>query len=443
MPGPVPDPLFDALARGGGGHEAIAHLRAAQYGKHLLLLRRVVDATLEGRHPEAARVREAYELLARAQEHAPEPVTGVLRHPTVGVWARRTLLSLGGHLPGPPRLGTLSALAAAAALRARIDARLRVPLDGPTAPLPSLGRALVGEGTRGAWCEIGGGRALLRRPGGPGVEVPEDPHEDAPGWQALRRLEACHRGRRVELYLDDQDPDRLPGTDLPARRLSPGETVTWRRALEGAWELLVEYHEEVAEEVAALVLTLTPITTPGNGTHTSATAQHAFGNLGLSTPTGPVPFALTFAHEVQHAKLTALLDLVDLTLPEDGARFYAPWRPDPRPAAGLLQGVYAHLGVAGFWGRHRHTVRGEEARRAHADFAHWRRSTSDAARVLAGSGRLTAEGERFLARTGLTLREWLEEPVPVEAERAARETARRHLDRWRARNGALRHGALR
>ncbi|MEU2972488.1 hypothetical protein [Nocardiopsis alba] len=70
MPGPVPDPLFDALARGGGGHEAIAHLRAAQYGKHLLLLRRVVDATLEGRHPEAARVREAYELLARAQEHA-------------------------------------------------------------------------------------------------------------------------------------------------------------------------------------------------------------------------------------------------------------------------------------------------------------------------------------------------------------------------------------
>ena len=434
MPGPVPDPLFDDLARGAGGRAATAHLGSAQYGKHLLLLRRVVDLAHERGHPEAERVRDAYELLARAQQHAPDPVARVLRTPTVGVWARRTALTLAGHRPEPARVGGLSALAAVAALRAGVEARVEVPLDGPTAPLPSLGRALVGEASS-ALVEIVGGRATIRVAGRPEVEVPEDPHEDAPGWHALRRLAAEHRGRRLELFLDDQDPDRMPGTDLVARRLDEEELRWWRRALQEAWESLVDHHWTIAEETAATVTTLTPITAPGGRVHTSATARHAFGNLGLSRPTGPVPFALTFAHEVQHAKLTALLDLVELTLPEDGSRYYAPWRPDPRPAAGLLQGVYAHLGVAGFWRRHRHVTEGEEARRAHVDFAHWRRSTVDAARALADSGRLTTEGKRFLALTDHTLREWLEEPVPDRAERAARDAARRHLRQWRAHNG--------
>ena len=35
-------------------------------------------------------------------------------------------------------------------------------------------------------------------------------------------------------------------------------------------------------------------------------------------------------------------------------RVYAPWRPEPRPVVGLLQGVYAHLGIARFWGAQWH-----------------------------------------------------------------------------------------
>lgn len=435
MPDPVPESVFDALARGGGGSRATAHLRAAQYGKHLLLLRRVVDAAREEDHPEADRARVAYDLLARAQQHAPSRVAAVLRHPTVGVWARRTALALAGHRPEEPRVAGLAALAAAAALRSGIDARIEVPLDGPTAPLPSLGRALVGAGGDRALFESGGGRAALRTGRGPEVTVPEDPHEDAPGWHALRRLSAEHRGRRVELLLDDQDPDRMPGADLVAHRIGAPELDHWRRTLDGAWRLLVDHHWTVAAETVDTVVTLTPITAPGGRTHTSATAQHAFGNLGLSAPPTPTLLALTFAHEVQHAKLTALLDLVALTLPEDGSRYYAPWRPDPRPASGLFQGVYAHLGVAGFWRRHRHTVTGEEAGQAHVDFAHWRRSTVDASRALADSGRLTAEGRRFLGSTGRTLRSWLAEPVPAEAEGAAEAAARAHLARWRERNG--------
>ncbi|MFE1166830.1 HEXXH motif domain-containing protein [Nocardiopsis sp. NPDC058789] len=435
MSDPVPEPVFEALARGGGGDGATAHLRAAQFGKHLLLLRRVVDAARAARHPDADRARNAYELLARAQEQAPEQVATVLRHPTVGVWARRTALALAGHRPERPRVTGLAAVAAVAALRGRMDARLEVPLDGPTAPLPSLGRAVLHTRGGRALFETTGGRATLSTGHGPEVAVPEDPHEDAPGWHALRRLAAEHRGRRLTLLLDDLDPDRMPGADLVAHRIGAAELAHWRSTLEGAWRLLVDDHWTVAAETAGTVLTLTPITSPGGRAHTSATARHAYGNLGLSTPPGATLLALTFAHEVQHAKLSALLDLVDLTLPEDGSRYYAPWRPDPRPASGLFQGVYAHLGVAGFWRRHRHAVTGRESARAHADFAHWRRSTADAAGALADSGRLTTEGKRFLAATDRTLRAWLAEPVPAPAEEAADAAARTHWERWHARHG--------
>lgn len=425
----VPDDVFDALARGGGGAAATAHLRAAHYGKHLLLVRRVLDASRGALHPDADRAARSWDVLAEVQDAHPAAVASVLGHPTVGVWARRTVLALEGRRREEPRVAVLSSLAAAAALRSGTALRTEVPLDGPTVALPSLGRAVVGGGD--AVVEVAGGRALVT--GERAVEVPADPHEDAPGWQALRRLSAEHGGRRLELLLDDQDPDRMPGTEAVARRLGGEELAWWGETLQGAWETLVEHHWTVAEEAAETVLALTPIP-PSGRAHTSATPRHAYGNLGLSRPPDPLMLALTFAHEVQHIKLTALLDLVPLVLPDDGSRYYAPWRRDPRPAAGLLQGVYAHVGVAGFWRRHREAVTGTEALRACAGFAHWRRSALGAAHVLAASGRLTPQGERFLAAIERTLLRWQEEPVPEAAAEAARRAADRHLSQWREHN---------
>lgn len=53
------------------------------------------------------------------------------------------------------------------------------------------------------------------------------------------------------------------------------------------------------------------------------------------------------AHELQQLKRSALLDVAALTEPDD-RRCYAPWRDDPRPVSGLLQGAYAFLGVSSF-----------------------------------------------------------------------------------------------
>ena len=75
---------------------------------------------------------------------------------------------------------------------------------------------------------------------------------------------------------------------------------------------------------------------------------------------------MTLVHEFQHSKLSAMLDLVPLTDPDDHGRYFAPWRVDPRPLAGLLQGVYA------FVGRRRHVAcpagrsTGRPSRRGHS-----------------------------------------------------------------------------
>jgi HEXXH motif-containing protein len=47
--------------------------------------------------------------------------------------------------------------------------------------------------------------------------------------------------------------------------------------------------------------------------------------------------------------LGPLLDIVRLTLPDDGRRYYAPWRGDACPIVGLLQRAHAFVGVTEFW----------------------------------------------------------------------------------------------
>ncbi|MGI5163892.1 HEXXH motif domain-containing protein [Spirillospora sp. CA-253888] len=422
------DKLFFELAAGGGGAAAAEFLRAAQYSKHLLLVRSVRDVACE------RRADDAFALLARIQEADGPAVEQVLRHPTVAAWARRTVLALTGRRGGPARPEGLAALAAAAAVRAGYPAEVEVPADDGVVHLPSLGRAVL-RGT-------GAGRALVRTGSGPtdvtsdgiSVTLPDDLHRDVPGWEALRPLTAEHQGRRIDLLLDDQDPHRMPGSSVIARRLSPAEVARWREHLRAAWETLVRHHWTIAEETAGTLRTLTPLPAPHGG-QTSATAPHCFGGIGLSEPPDAHSMAVTFAHEVQHTKLTALLDLVPLTRPDDGTRHYAPWRDDPRPAAGLLQGVYAHLGIAGFWRRQRRHESGDGALRAHTSFARWRDAAAGGARTLLESGALTQEGERFVLELTRTLDDWRTEPVPAEAAaRAAAQNARHRTD-WLHRNG--------
>jgi uncharacterized protein len=140
-------------------------------------------------------------------------------------------------------------------------------------------------------------------------------------------------------------------------------------------------------------------------------------------------------HEAQHLKLSALLDLVTLTRQDDGRRYYAPWRTDPRPASGLLQGAYAFLGVCGFW-RHQRQMAADAAirQRADAEFARWRAGAARVTKTLLSSGQLTPAGRDFVQEMTGVLEPWLREPVPHDALAIAKRETQEHLARWQAAN---------
>jgi HEXXH motif-containing protein len=192
----------------------------------------------------------------------------------------------------------------------------------------------------------------------------------------------------------------------------------------------------VAEEIGAGLRVLTPLSPPGHG-QVSATAPDAIGCAAMSTPPSARSLAVTLAHEIQHGKLAVLLDLVDLALPDDGGRYYAPWRDDPRPVSGLLQGAYAYLGVTGFWRRQRAHETGEAAADAHAEFARWRTAVRLVVRTLLTCDRLTPEGTTFVSGMYRTLQSWEDEPVPATAAAQARRDEERHRAHWRRNNGEL------
>ncbi|MBM0278565.1 aKG-HExxH-type peptide beta-hydroxylase, partial [Micromonospora tarensis] len=132
-----------------------------------------------------------------------------------------------------------------------------------------------------------------------------------------------------------------------------------------------------------------------------ATARHAFGAVAVTPHADPETMAVLLVHEWQHAKLGAVLDLYDLVEPGQDARIRVPWRPDPRPPEGVLQGVYAHLAVTQVW-RSRAAVDDADAPAHAARFLAWTRDGVDA---LLASRSLTQPGERFVGQ----LREALEE----------------------------------
>lgn len=430
----LPDDVFGALAAGGGGVRALHHLAAAQYSKHVLLLRGVVDTAEAVEHPLAGHARRAYDLLADIQERAPGDVDAVLRHPAVGAWAWRTLRALhGGKAMVGADPGRCAALAAVAAIRSRTPCTLDVPVTDDAITFPSLGVATL-PGHEGAavvrcaadWTAVlaAGGRVL----------VPADPDESVPGWRPLRRIVAETAGMRLRLVIDDLDPFRMPATANAAPRLAEEDIEWWRAALREAWTLLVRYHPATAEEIAAVIRVITPLTPPPGG-QVSASSRETFGTVALSAPPDARSFALTLCHEVQHAKLAAVIDIVALTRPDDGRRWYAPWRDDPRPIDALLQGSYAYLGVSGFWHRQRQHEQGAAALPAHSEFARWRAACQLVVASLLASGQLTAAGEQFVAGMAQTLRGWEDEPVPPAARIIARQNAERHLACWQLRNG--------
>jgi HEXXH motif-containing protein len=428
----IPDELFSVLAEGGGA-DAVRRLGAIDLSRRMLLVGGVL--TLSRQFGRATRdlASQAYELLATVQQEAPRAVDAVLRHPAVGAWAWRTVLA--ADAGGPTRLADpagLALVAGAAAIRAKFPCDLPLPVTDRSVMLPSLGQVLLPPRADGAVAR------LRSRPddvavlaGGTRVPIPADPHQESVGWRGLRAISATADGAAIRLVIDDLDPHRMPLPTLRGR-LGPDEVSAWQAGLAGAWRLLVRHHAGLAGEVSAAIRVLTPLSRSAAGEQVSATSRETYGCVGLSTAADPLELAATLAHEVQHAKLYQVVAARPLALPDDGALYYAPWRDDARPLAGLLQGAYAFLGVAGFWRTQRQVETGEGALRAHAEFARWRDAVALVTSTLIGTRRLTPAGEAFVSRMARVAGAWCAEPVPAAARARARDEAAGHARRWHA-----------
>jgi hypothetical protein len=224
--------------------------------------------------------------------------------------------------------------------------------------------------------------------------------------------------------------------------LTADEVASWRGCIQSAWEILVRHHDWAADSIAMGVSVLVPLHPPGDTSLASATTPAAFGAIAASLPPDPIIMAEILVHEFQHLKLCALQDMTLLMKPCN-ERVYAPWRPDPRPVGGLLQGVYAHLGIARFWSAQWHVeTEPDDVLRAQVMFERWRSMIEPATTTLLRTGCLTPLGTRFVTMLRDAGQRLGSEKAPATAIATARDITLDHWLTWQLRHTAFDTSAI-
>jgi hypothetical protein len=106
---------------------------------------------------------------------------------------------------------------------------------------------------------------------------------------------------------------------------------------------------ETAAQITETILWFVPIASPNAETHCSFTSPRLHGVTFLSESDDSLRLAEAIVHEFGHTELHVLMSVIPLTGdvgPDEF--FYSPWRPDPRPLAGLLHGLYVFSEVLRF-----------------------------------------------------------------------------------------------
>ncbi|PSM38476.1 HEXXH motif domain-containing protein [Streptomyces dioscori] len=489
MPSPLPEQALSELGRTEGGPDTLAFLVRDQHVRRLLLLRAVLDAVEEADAevcPPALRerFRADWTLLEQADRagvaRAPAdrdddvrgtPARDTLLYPLVGPLARSCLRALGAETIPPTarqlrsrtlrcELSRFGALAVAAAVRAGVSFSVRLDAYDGLLVLPSLG-ALRTSPDVSVHVVGGDGRMTFRRRGEADVVVYVAGRDivtgsglasrggfatrsDAVSWSPVYMLPGLVPGS-VPVPLDDIDPHRTVSDGPRHRELSgPAELdrrqrERWQLSWAGVRSVLQLGGGQRVAEVAGLLRCLVPLAAPvGPGVHgratgsCSGTRREAFGAVLSSTPPTPATLAATLVHEMQHSKLAALSDLVVLHREGPQERFFAPWRPDPRPYDGLLQGVYSHVALADFYQRCALDADARPGQRhaAWREHARYRAQTKITLPVLAASESLTETGRALVDQLLVECERMGEAPPPAGVRIDAEERVRDAYARW-------------
>ena len=425
------DELLDDLVTGRDDIQLLQHLVKGQLGKRILQLGRIAGHIVSTNHtsPTTTESGQHYALLAAVQRHSPQILTDILLDPDVAVWLADSTA----------QRVDLGPIAAAAAIRSRMAATVSVRVQGRELFLPTLGTAILQEGG----CDTA---TLIIEPDGTRIEacsalvaLPEDLRSASAVWRPVLRME-FGTATRLRVLVGVASPVSKAFSRLLAAAddidVKPEGHVDWQRSLADGWQVLQRHHPLSAKAIAHGLRTVVPVFAPHGHSNESATLNGIFGAVLLGFPSRPVMIACNLVHEFQHAKLSAMQDLVTLHAADCDHTYYAPWRYDPRPLPAALQGVYAHLGVTQFWAAQR-TAGPAGSVLADVEFARWRQDTLWACDSIRNDGHLTSTGARFVNAIMTRLTDLCSQELPSTAVATAVRITHDHELLWRLQNREL------
>ncbi|WP_328905820.1 HEXXH motif-containing putative peptide modification protein [Streptomyces sp. NBC_00234] len=455
----LPEGALRALGRTEGDADTLGLLVRDQDTRRFVLLRALLDAAAQAPDricPPGLRHRVATDwALLEAADRADRAATrSVLLYPLVGPWVLRCLHGLTGAAPGPELradLDHLGALAVAAAARARLSFTTRLTAGGPVLSLPTVGALDIAPGEVDVTADKGELTLRQDRTGEVVVQLESGTARSwDPRWRPTRTLPPLLAGD-APVPMDDLDPYRTAGDSPEPHGLSAAVRVDgparqgWAESWAGVADQLRTGGHQRLTEAAVLLRCLVPLAPPpgsgrgGGAAHCSGTRREAFGAVLSSRPATPAHFASTLVHELQHTKIAALSAMTPLHHEGPDARYFAPWRPDPRPFDGLLQGAVSHAALADYWQQCALGAEHADQRDlAWSEHARRREQVGAALPVLAGSGALTPEG-RVIVNELITLYHRLaESPAPTGHQARARAYVRTARVIWQQRKDSKR-----
>ena len=420
---------FRALAGGSGGAAAVGQLIDAERSLRRGLLVKAYQAAMA--NPEVpggvkAALRGAWAVLAAVTREQPQALDAVLGHPYVRVWAARGLEHAGPavawhgdesqaritwKLSASP--GHLGAIAASAAIRARMGAAVTIPVIDAAVHLPTLGRLAlspVAVGRRAAGTPEAATVSVIRNAviigvgdacwtmglagllAGDSCAVPVDGTARAGEWQPLRML----RGPGYCVALEDTDPFRDCYEWPAAPRLSATDFAAWQRVFGDAWQEIGREDDSCAAALGAGLTTLVPLAVTPDSQDTGTSTRNAFGAIATALPRDARDLAGVLLREFANMKLGALLDLCDLYDAADNRLFPVQGGEGKQQLREILRSAYAGLAASSFWRERQLLTTGSAADLAGQRFAQSKTHTREAIAILLGSGSLTPIGTSFV-----------------------------------------------
>jgi HEXXH motif-containing protein len=245
------------------------------------------------------------------------------------------------------------------------------------------------------------------------------------GATRLLRTEPIE-GHRASLLLDwHGDMFEAPYRDQLLKRCG----ADFVNQLSGAMALIGEAAPSFHSAMQRRVRWIVPLMSSSIDEHRSLTSPQLSDVIFVSQAKDAARMAEALVHEWSHLELNTLMDTEPIVKASPEKLFYSPWRPDARPAFGLVHALYVFCNVARFWlaSAQQQTVSNFATSRLRD--VYWRLRVG---RLQIGDGDVTDAGEQLLNYVDCCIAATVEyggASVPAHIQR--------HAHEWRSRHATL------